>query len=568
MQASRATILGSTLSNATLLFHAASPGASGARRRPAASPGVRRVLPAAALLILSLGLGSLAVAGVAPNGREFHVNTYTSSYQSRQAVGMDGDGDFVVAWMSDGQDGDSGGIFAQRFDSSGSAVGAEFQVNALTTKGQSWPVVGMDGDGDFVVVWESYGQDGDSWGIFAQRYDSSGSAVGAEFLVNTDTTSSQASAAVGMDGDGDFVVVWRSWRQGGPQYGILAQRYDSSGSAVGAEFLVNTYTTSSQIRPDVGMDGDGDFVVAWESYGQDGDGWGIFAQRYDSSGAALGAEFQVNTYETDMQSQPAVGMDGDGDFVVVWESYGQDGSDWGIFAQRYDSSGSAVGAEFQVSTYTTSWQTWPAVGMDGDGDFVVVWSSDGQDGSDYGIFAQSFDSSGSAVSSEFQVNTYTTHWQGTPAVGMDGDGEFVVVWTSSGQDGSSYGIFGQRVLTNGPVLTSPLSGDTLDCSSPALSRPTFTWHVGDYDRFKVFMGSSAGFEKGTRVTSGDRKIRTDSWTPGKKKWKRACNKAINQAADPNHPVMYVKVKGIDRDVRKKDPLRKLFSFPVCAEVQP
>jgi hypothetical protein len=513
MQASRATILGSTLSNATLLFHAASPGASGARRRPAASPGVRRVLPAAALLILSLGLGSLAVAGVAPNGREFHVNTYTSSYQSRQAVGMDGDGDFVVAWMSDGQDGDSGGIFAQRFDSSGSAVGAEFQVNALTTKGQSWPVVGMDGDGDFVVVWESYGQDGDSWGIFAQRYDSSGSAVGAEFLVNTDTTSSQASAAVGMDGDGDFVVVWRSWRQGGPQYGILAQRYDSSGSAVGAEFLVNTYTTSSQIRPDVGMDGDGDFVVAWESYGQDGDGWGIFAQRYDSSGAALGAEFQVNTYETDMQSQPAVGMDGDGDFVVVWESYGQDGSD-------------------------------------------------------YGIFAQSFDSSGSAVSSEFQVNTYTTHWQGTPAVGMDGDGEFVVVWTSSGQDGSSYGIFGQRVLTNGPVLTSPLSGDTLDCSSPALSRPTFTWHVGDYDRFKVFMGSSAGFEKGTRVTSGDRKIRTDSWTPGKKKWKRACNKAINQAADPNHPVMYVKVKGIDRDVRKKDPLRKLFSFPVCAEVQP
>ncbi len=107
----------------------------------------------------------------------------------------------------------------------------------------------------------------------------------------------------------------------------------------------------------------------------------------------------------------------------------------------------------------------------------------------------------------------------------------------------------------------------MDCTDPALNRPTFTWETGDYDRFKVFMGSSRGFEKGTRVTSGKKKITTGSWMPNKKKWKNACKKAVSQAADPNNPIMYVAVEGKDRDLSKKDPLRKLFSFPVRTEVQ-
>jgi hypothetical protein len=33
----------------------------------------------------------------------------------------------------------------------------------------------------------------------------------------------------------------------------------------------------------------------------------------------------------------------------------------------------AVGSEFQVNTYATGWQHEPAVAVDADGDFVVVW---------------------------------------------------------------------------------------------------------------------------------------------------------------------------------------------------
>ncbi len=95
---------------------------------------------------------------------------------------------------------------------------------------------------------------------------------------------------------------------------------------VGVEFQVNTYTTNGQYSPAVAADAEGDFVVVWRSYVQDGSSFGVFGQRYTSAGVALGGEFQVNTYTTNFQSSPAVAADAEGDFVVVWQSYVQGAS--------------------------------------------------------------------------------------------------------------------------------------------------------------------------------------------------------------------------------------------------
>ena len=51
------------------------------------------------------------------------------------------------------------------------------------------------------------------------------------------------------------------------------------GQAVGSEFQVNTYTTGGQFRPSVSSDADGNFVVIWESRGQDGSVFGVFESR-------------------------------------------------------------------------------------------------------------------------------------------------------------------------------------------------------------------------------------------------------------------------------------------------
>ncbi|MEZ0369276.1 MAG: fibronectin type III domain-containing protein [Candidatus Sericytochromatia bacterium] len=212
-----------------------------------------------------------------------------------------------------------------------------------------------------------------------------------EFRVNTETIANQGNPAIAMDADADFVVTWESRNQDGSSYGIFAQRYDATGTAQGSEFQVNTYTTSTQINPAIAMDADGDFVVTWQSFYQDGYlYYGIFAQRYNAAGTAQGTEFQVNTY-TRNQTNPAIAMDADGDFVITWQSRNQDGgNNDGIFAQRYNTAGRAQGSEFQVNTYTTNNQRNPAIAMDADGDFVVTWQSFYQDGYFDGIYSAGF----------------------------------------------------------------------------------------------------------------------------------------------------------------------------------
>ena len=97
----------------------------------------------------------------------------------------------------------------------------------------------------------------------------------------------------------------------------MARRYSSSGSPLGDEFQVNSYSTAGQVTPAVAMDNAGRFVVVWASLGQDGSGYGIFGQRYASDGTPLGGEFRVNTYTPGSQVHPSVDMTPEGHFVVA-----------------------------------------------------------------------------------------------------------------------------------------------------------------------------------------------------------------------------------------------------------
>ncbi len=164
----------------------------------------------------------------------------------------------------------------------------------------------------------------------------------------------------------------------------------------------------------------------------------VWATCVSGASPARANDFQVNTYTTDDQEWPSVAVDADGGFVVVWHSEGSgdtDVSGTSIQAQRYAADGSTAGGEFQVNTYTPDHQRYPAVAFDGDGNFVVVWHSDGSDGSDiwgYSIQAQRYTADGSTLGDQFQVNTLTTDRQGSPAVARIADGGFIVVWRSEG----------------------------------------------------------------------------------------------------------------------------------------
>jgi hypothetical protein len=396
------------------------------------------------VLLLTL-LPPLASAGPPPAGGEIAVNTYTTNAQSLPDVAVDAAGRFVVVWRSVGQDGDGYGVFGQRFSASGSRLGAEFQVNVYTPNSQDTPQVASDPAGNFMVVWSGGGaQDGSGSGIFGRRFNSDGTGVGGEFQVNTVTALTQISPSVSLDAAGNAVIVWTSEGADGSSSGIRARRFAASGTAVGVEFGVNTFTAGPQSEPSVASHADGRFVVSWTSFAQDGSAGGVFGRRFDAGGTALGSEFQVNTFVTQAQDAPKVATLAGGAFVVVWQSNQQTGPARGIFARRYDELGDPASGEIAVNTFTADAQQFPGVAADGAGGFTVVWEGWAQEGSEAGVFARSFDAAGTPAGAEFVVNTYTLYSQRTPAISGDGRGRFVVAWASGYQDGDGTAIRAQR----------------------------------------------------------------------------------------------------------------------------
>ncbi len=384
-----------------------------------------------------------AMAATAPIAAvQFQVNSYTTGNQYYSVVAMSPSSAFAVVWSSNGQDGNSRGLFARRFASDGTALGTEFLVNSMTAGQQEQPSVAMEDDGDFVIAWSSNPLDGNSFGVAARRFDSNGTALAAELQVNSYTTGVQRIPAIAVDAEGDFVIVWNSDGQDGYFEGVFGQRFDSAGAKLGGEFQVPTYTAFREVSAVVAMRDNGGFAVAWSS-ARDGDSLGVFARGFTSAGVAVGGELQINTYTTSGQGRPSVAVDDNGALVVTWESYGQDGAGLGIFGRRVGPAGALLGAEFQVNERTVDSQATSRVARTGAGDFVVVWQSFAQDGSGYGVFGRRFDQSAIPAEGEFQINSLTEESERGAALGIDGAGGFVVAW-SFGDDGDGSGVFAAR----------------------------------------------------------------------------------------------------------------------------
>jgi Ca2+-binding RTX toxin-like protein len=389
------------------------------------------------------------------NAGEFQVNTTTPNHQLFSDVCDLVGGGFVIVWASQTQDASAGEIYGQRYDAAGNRLGTEFLIGTFnsnafyrSTEHTEFPSVSALASGGFVVTYSS--EDGDGDGVYGQRYDAGGNKLGNAFRINTYTYNSQNQVDVATLEGGGFVVTHTSSNQDGNDNGIYGQRYDDDGNPLGAEFQINTYTTSDQSWSRITALTNGGFVVAWRSYGQDGSLHGIYGQRYDAGGNRLGAEFRINTYTTNSQYYPSItGLSGGG-FVVTWtsiESLCSGGND--ICGQLYSNDGNKLGSEFEINTYTKDQQYDSHVAALSDGGFIVTWTSLYEDGSATGIFGQRYTSNGKRIGTEFRINTFTTGVQEVSSVSGLEDGGFVVIWNSKGQDGPNHGIFAQRFRSDG-----------------------------------------------------------------------------------------------------------------------
>lgn len=366
-------------------------------------------------------------------GSQTRVNTYTANNQYESAVtALDGGG-WVVTWTSYGQDNGDTGVYQQRYNADGTVSGDEVQVNTSSGNGPYGATITALTDGGWVVSWVSYGQDGDAAGIYQQRYNSSGVAVNGEQRVNTETAGAQNWSSITALADGGWVVTWESYSQDGDGYGVFQQAYNANGTVQGAEVQVNKTTSGWQMDAHVTALTSGGWVVTWSS-NQNGTDYDLYQQVYNASGTAVGSETLVNTTVASGQLSRAVtGLEGGG-WVVTWTSDGQDGDDYGVYQQRYAANGTAQGVETRVNTTTTGGQFDPSVAALADGGWIATWTSDGQDGDAYGVYMQRYTANGVKVGTETRVNTTTAGDQSESSVSALADGSWIVSWTSDGQD--------------------------------------------------------------------------------------------------------------------------------------
>jgi hypothetical protein len=397
---------------------------------------------------------SAAVFGqssVTPQGTEFSILGSLPGDQVWPTVSLSPSGG-VIAWQDSRIDKQGGGLGAAIL-STGFEAGRGARVNNTTLGNHYRPQVQLLPDNNLVVVWESpVAGTPDIYARFAKNTSKKQPGpYGTNFYtgdvrVNTYTTGQQMDPAVAALPDGSAIIAWSSWGEDGNMYGVYARRLTSTGAGTTAkEFRVNQITANNQRNPAVTALPNGNYVVAWISEQErtttraDVD---VYARIYSDEGVPQTDEIPVNS-GTSLCDTPAVAPLGDGGFTVVWAQKDMVivTNGWDIWGRAFNSSGVPEGTEFGINTYLYGDQYQPKIAAGPSGS-LVVWTSLNEDGSREGVYGR-FLAGGTQVSGpEFRVNTTTISQQMHPSVAWDGVGHFLVVWTSfTGQQG--FDLFGQ-----------------------------------------------------------------------------------------------------------------------------
>ena len=380
----------------------------------------------------------------------------------------------LVVWQDNVTDGDGWGISASRLDSTLSAKFSSFRINATGAGIQENPRVALLKNGGAVVAWQ-----GGCVGfqhVYARFITATNTFLSTnDLLISSPANNFQITPALAVLNNSNVVLVWSSYNQAGPNsmLDIYAKILAPSGATVVNEFLVNQFSSFNQRAPSVAALASGGFVVTWVSEQQNksvgntsnstylgantsfNPSVDIYARAFTAAGSPVAAEFKVNA-DNNISSSPVVAAAADGSYLISWTSRDQLNrlNSYDVFGRVFSPS-HVGGSEFYVNSTLIGDQYQPRISSLGL-DYLVTWTSLGQDGSFEGVFGQFVHADGSRVGGELAVNTTTVGQQFHPAVAADGVGQFLVVWSGFNGFPNTFDLFAQRYL-NGAVILQPMS---------------------------------------------------------------------------------------------------------------
>ena len=305
------------------------------------------------------GVFARQYSAAGPLGPEFQVNTYTTGDQFLPRVSA-GPGGIGVVWQSTGQDGSGAGVYGRLLSPTGVPISGEFQLSSNGVGNQTIPAVAALDNGRYAVAW-LHSAVSSTPSVFSRLFDSAGSPLRADTLVATQSAMDHVSIAPAPLGT--FVVGWWQAYVWGGKGGIFSTDLGVNVRFHDVNGVPTTFAgaggagqgTIARWEGALGMNFTGRLLVAYTSTPgalscfhipppnppgtcaangpEDGSGSGIFARAVGSP--TMPPRVLVNTFTTGNQSRSSVAGDPYGNALIAWQSQSQDGSDYGIYAQRF-----------------------------------------------------------------------------------------------------------------------------------------------------------------------------------------------------------------------------------------
>lgn len=420
--------------------------------------------------VISFGQGNYVV-----EGGEYKIAGTLSGDQVDAALSIKPSGGYLV-WRDNITDGDGYGISTRKLDGSLTGVMSTFRVNQVGENDQERPQVSLLNSGGAFFAWQG-GKQGFQH-IYGRILALDGTWVTGDIPVSTTTNAYQMDAVTTTLTNGNVVVVWSSYNQASvtSMQDLYAQILTPAGAKYGSESLVNQNINYNQKSAAIAALSDGRYVVVWVSEQQRYENSvDVYGRIFNALGTPASSEFLINS-GTNVCANPTVAAAADGGFAVAWTEFDLDSANnrWDVYARPFSATGIG-GTTRRVNTYVIGDQVGPKLSSLGT-DYLVVWTSVGQDGSREGIYAQFLRGDGSPVGDELRVNTSTISQQMYPAVASDGISRFATVWSGYVGGSASLDLFAQRfVNTNQPLyapgapIVSVLDSSRLALTWPALS---------------------------------------------------------------------------------------------------
>lgn len=250
------------------------------------------------------------------------------------------DGEVVATWMSSygstATPASELGVFTRLLNNSGKPIGGQTQVDTVSGAIGNTPAVAVNSDNSYLIAWSSeIGTDTFDTSVYGRIFGASGKALAAPFLLTSGAVGPQGRPTVANDGQGSYLVAWQSYFNDVWHARIDGQIVGAAGGLLGKRLTISDGAGKNwaEEAPSAVLGPGGTFVLVWMEYNT----WfpvGMAGMQVDRSGAALGNQVWINNNQINGIVRTSIAVDGAGHYLTPYEAF-QNQTTVGILARFF-----------------------------------------------------------------------------------------------------------------------------------------------------------------------------------------------------------------------------------------